>query len=421
MAWCFTFLVFSFRNPIPWELTGEKSLSEAITSDEYFTDTFLNKSDGLFDIDGYQPWIVMSLVAVSLMNFLIIYKGIDTSKYSVYLTVLLPYFLIAIFFIKGMTLEGNTIGWSFLFKPDWSKLFTRQIWTDAIGQTIFSAGLGHNAILKLSTHRKEDDKILSSSIFVPIINFITSIVSAFALFSFVGYASKKTGISIDEMPVEGMELVFVVYPAIVSSLPYSRIWSILFFTMMVSLGLCTQYALLECISKLIYGTCKYRRGFNYHPTTVTAVLCFIIFLIDITLFASSAGYYWVEIVDHNSTAVNLPIFLFFQIIFYAYLLPLENLAVKVEAHGEKFPRIYSIFLKVVCPIFSLFLIVMIVYNEIAKLGEVSKPLSEKLLGYAILATPYSLFFIIALWNPVRSIQNDQAELENREELLNQSS
>ena len=423
-------MIFSFQNPLPWVPTDGTPLSEAITSDEYFIEKFLNRSDGLFDIQGYQPWIALSFLIVSVITFLIIYKGIDTAKYTVYLTVPLPYILITIFFFKGMTLEGNTIGWKYLFTPDWSKLFTTQIWIDAVSQTLFSAGLGHNTILKFATHRKESDKILLSSIVVPALNFATSIFSAIALFSFVGYASNKTGIPIKEMPVGGMELVFVVYPAILSSLPLSTVWSVLFFTMMVALGLCTQYIFIECVSKLIYGTCKYRKGFKTNPTTVTAILCSFIFILNILFFSSTAGYYWLEVVDHNATAVNLPIFLFFQIIFFAYLLPLDALVDKVKEAKEEFPKLYRIALKTVCPIFSLLLLAMIVYQEIDKLTDTSKPLSEKIVGYTIFATPCSLFFIIAIWNPLGSTEDtiirssvyeeSKSDSDVKEKLINQS-
>jgi solute carrier family 6 amino acid transporter-like protein 5/7/9/14 len=189
--------------------------------------------------------IALSFLAVSLITYLTIYKGINSAKYVVYITVPLPYILMTVLFIKGLTLEGKSIGWIFLFKPDWSKLFTITIWADAAGQVLFSAGLAHNTMVKFASHRNEKDPLFWSTILLPILNFATSIFASLALFSFIGYASYKSGVSIEDMPIQGMELTFVAYPALINTLPYPQLWSILFFTMLTTLGLGSEYIFIE--------------------------------------------------------------------------------------------------------------------------------------------------------------------------------
>ena len=237
-----------------------------------------------------------------------IIKGIHTAKYAVYIIVPLPYFLLTILFIKGLFLEGKTIGWAFLFKPDWSKLFTLEIWSDAAGQVLFSAGLVHNTIIKFASHRNNEDPLFWSTVLIPLMNFATSLFASVALFSFVGYASFNSGVPISDMKIEGMELTFVVYPALINTLPFPQFWSVLFFTMLVSLGLGTQYIFVECISSLIHGTCKRRKSFKMKKLTITSIVSLVIFILNIGLFASSAGYYWVKTVDHYATSINLVVF-----------------------------------------------------------------------------------------------------------------
>jgi SNF family Na+-dependent transporter len=50
---------------------------------------------------------------------------------------------------------------------------------------------------------------------------------------------------ISEMHIEGMELTFVGYPALLNTLPFPQFWSAVFFLMLVSIGLGTVYAFLE--------------------------------------------------------------------------------------------------------------------------------------------------------------------------------
>jgi SNF family Na+-dependent transporter len=216
-----------------------------LTTNTFFVDKFLGRSEGLLDITSYQPMIALSFCVVSLITYLTIYEGIKTAKYSIYITVPLPYILMTVLFIKGMTLEGKSIGWIYLFKPDWSKLFTISIWSDAAGQVLFSAGLAHNTIVKFASHRHEKDPLFWSTVFIPLLNFATSIFAAFGLFSFIGHASHVTGVAIEDMPIKGMELAFVAYPALLSMMPYPQFWCVAFFLMMIMLGLGSQYIFIE--------------------------------------------------------------------------------------------------------------------------------------------------------------------------------
>lgn len=271
-GWCFTFFLNSFSDPLPWAPKEGQNMHEAFVNDSYFMDDFLKRSSGLFDLNDYCPSIALSIVVMSVFTFGTIYEGIDTAKYVVYVMVPLPYIILTILFFKGITLEGHTTGWLYLFKPDWSKLYTLQIWGDACSQVLFSAGLAQNTVVKFASHRHEDDPLLMSTIFIPILNFLTSVFAALTLFAFVGYASHQSGISIDDMPIHGMELTFVVYPALLNSLPFPQVWSGIFFLMLTCLGLCTEYIFIECVSALIHGTLSRNKSFKRSQTFVTFIV-----------------------------------------------------------------------------------------------------------------------------------------------------
>lgn len=136
-----TFFFYSFRSPLPWSVQDGESSQNTMISNSYFENEFLHKTGGLFEIYSHSLWIMISMTIVTAISFGIIYKGLDTAKYTVYFLVPFPYIMITILFVKGLTLDGNYLGWIYLFKPDWSHLFTFQIWSDAAGQVLFSAGL----------------------------------------------------------------------------------------------------------------------------------------------------------------------------------------------------------------------------------------------------------------------------------------
>ena len=48
------------------------------------------------------------------------WKGVKSTGKMVWVSCLLPYVILTILFIKGLTLEGAGKGLKFLFIPDWS-------------------------------------------------------------------------------------------------------------------------------------------------------------------------------------------------------------------------------------------------------------------------------------------------------------
>lgn len=57
------------------------------------------------------------------------------------------------------------------------------------------------------------------------------------MFAYIGYLSKVTGLEIDKVVQAGQGLAFVVYPFAVTTIKGAPFWSILFFLMMLVLGL----------------------------------------------------------------------------------------------------------------------------------------------------------------------------------------
>jgi SNF family Na+-dependent transporter len=363
LAWCFNFLIFSFQSPLPWAVTKDESQQGKFWNDNYFRDDFLHISEGVFDINTHIPWIMVSFICVTILTFSTIFKGMDSAKLAVYVIIPLPYFIMFILFLKGLTLRGNYIGWNYLFTADWSKLFTFQIWRDAAGQVIFSAGIGMNLITHFSSHKIKGEPIFQAAFWVPTLNFLTSFFAAITLFAFIGHASYKSGVVIKDMPIKGVELPFIAYPAIMSALPFPQFWSILFFIMLVSIGLGTEYGFVDGCCTIIYGFLNRAEWFTYSKIWVTISVSIIILIIDLIFFASDAGYYWLELFDHYTIGLNLLIFLYIQMLVIRHYLPLENLVLRVSKFGETFPPFYLTMIKYVNPVVIPILILFGILNE----------------------------------------------------------
>ncbi len=71
------------------------------------------------------------------------------------------------------------------------------------------------------------------------------------LFSFLGHVSHTLDISIDDMEIEGIELAFVAYPAMLSMLPGSNIWAVIFFVMLVVIGIDSIFATFDFVMSFL--------------------------------------------------------------------------------------------------------------------------------------------------------------------------
>ncbi|CAG0889255.1 unnamed protein product [Darwinula stevensoni] len=69
------------------------------------------------------------------------------------------------------------------------------------------------------------------------VNSLTSLFSGLVIFTYLGYMSARQGIHISRVATEGPGLVFQVYPEAIATLPGSQLWSVLFFIMLIMLGL----------------------------------------------------------------------------------------------------------------------------------------------------------------------------------------
>ncbi|CAK5079810.1 unnamed protein product [Meloidogyne enterolobii] len=70
-----------------------------------------------------------------------------------YFTATIPYVIIVILFIRGITLDGASIGLDYyIFHPDFSVILDPVTWRAAATQVCYSLSVGFGGILSLSSY-----------------------------------------------------------------------------------------------------------------------------------------------------------------------------------------------------------------------------------------------------------------------------
>jgi SNF family Na+-dependent transporter len=106
---------------------------------------------------------------------------------------------------------------------------------------------------------------------------MTSILAALVLFAFLGHISHTMNLKIEDIPIEGITLAFVAYPALLTQLPGSNLWSILFFLMLITVGLDSVFGSVDYITAFVEQEFPVVRR-KYRKSTRVLIVCFLGFL-----------------------------------------------------------------------------------------------------------------------------------------------
>ncbi|NXA38614.1 S6A20 protein, partial [Eudromia elegans] len=105
----------------------------------------------------------------------------------VYVTASLPYCVLIIYLIRGLTLHGAVNGLIYMFTPKLEQLANPKAWISAATQIFFSLGLGFGSLIAFASYNEPSNNCERHAIVVSLINSTTSIFSSIVTFSIYGF------------------------------------------------------------------------------------------------------------------------------------------------------------------------------------------------------------------------------------------
>lgn len=268
-------------------------------SQDYWNKVVLQKSPGI-DENGTIVWqLIVSLIVAYLVVYLMLVGGKKISGKLVWFTALFPYVVLLILGIRGWMLPGADVGIKYYIVPDWSKLGNIQVWADAATQIFFTLAVGYGGMGTLASYNTFNHNALRDAIIIPLANCITSFFAGFVIFAYMGYLSHVTGQDIDNIIQAGQGLAYVVYPYAVTTIPAAPVWAIMFFFMMVLLGIDSTLGCIEC------SVSAFMDRFPHLETTkkkrfITYALIYVFYFLGGIIFTLNSGAYWIEIFNSNA-------------------------------------------------------------------------------------------------------------------------
>ncbi|XP_028426588.1 sodium- and chloride-dependent betaine transporter [Perca flavescens] len=345
LAWAIFYLYQSFKSPLPWSTCDNWWNTEAchsrssvfsnphlfkngsnwsflynVTSppDDFENFNYTSEMDHL--LKGRSPeeefWInrvlrmsddmslgkinwdlALCLLLAWIICYFCIFKGIKSSGKVVYFTATFPYLMLLILFIRGVTLPGAGEGLRYYLTPDFSRITDPHIWRDAGTQVFFSFAVCQGVLTALGSYNKYNNNCYRDCLALCCLNSATSIFAGFAVFSVLGFMAHDMGVPMSEVVSSGPGLVFIVYPRALSLLPASSFWAVLFFLMVLFLGLDTQFVCVESLATAItdmFPRQLRRTGSREVLALVIAASCFLLGLPLI----SEGGIVLFRLIDH---------------------------------------------------------------------------------------------------------------------------
>uniref|UniRef100_A0A8C9ZES4 Transporter n=1 Tax=Sander lucioperca TaxID=283035 RepID=A0A8C9ZES4_SANLU len=215
-------------------------------SEEYWKHYVLNISDDIGNFGEVRLPILGCLAVSWFVVFLCLIKGVKSSGKVVYFTATFPYLVLTILFIRGITLDGAINGIKFYLTPQWQKVLDAKVWGDAASQIFYSLGCAWGGLITMASYNKFHNNCFRDSIIISVTNCATSVYAGFVIFSILGFMAHNLNVPVSEVADHGPGLAFVAYPEALTLLPISPLWSLLFFFMLILLGLGTQVRLENC-------------------------------------------------------------------------------------------------------------------------------------------------------------------------------
>ncbi|XP_016105998.1 sodium- and chloride-dependent transporter XTRP3 isoform X1 [Sinocyclocheilus grahami] len=424
-AWSFWYLFHSFQSVLPWaecpvnaNRTGYLEECEVASPTQYFfyRET-LNISSSIDENGGLHMGQALCLLLAWIIVYLFIVRGVKSTGVVVYFTATFPYVVLIIYLIRGVTLHGAWNGVKYMFTPKLEQLANPQTWINAATQIFFSLGLGFGSLIAFSSYNHHNNDFEKQAVIISLINSGTSVFASIVTFSIYGFkatfnyesclermrllclnafdlseesisagnvtewihylnithpesfaaiASKIEHCSLEaelDTAVEGTGLAFIVYSEAIKNMPLSQLWSVLYFIMLLLLGMGSMLGNVTAIITPLADIKLLSRSLS--SESINGLVCLLCLLLGFG-FTSRSGNYWFTIFNEYAATLSLLFIVFLEVISVCYVYGLRRFERDIEDMLGHRPNWYwKVMWAVVSPLllFSLFIFYIINYIQ----------------------------------------------------------
>lgn len=335
--------------------------------DLFFTNSVLHSTTSMSGLFTIVPAVLGSVFAIWFIAWFILKRDLNEGIGNVS-KILLPLLCIIVVVIVAfsLTLPGASIGYTQIFRPDWSALTNLDVWLAAFGQIVFSLSLGMAIAMTYASYLPEGSKLVDNAVIVAFSNSGFEVFNSIGIFSILGFMTLSSGIPFNELVTSGTGLAFVVFPQVFNTMgPAAHIIGPLFFICILFAGITSVIALLE-------GVCySISEKFLIERKKTATVVCIVGFLIS-TIFATGIGSTLLGIFDGYLNNFALLFAVLLECIIFGWIYKFDDLIETLNNNSKiQVGKTWKVVIKYILPICIAGLWIQGVYSTVSEANSLS--------------------------------------------------
>lgn len=287
MGWALLYTIYSFN------------LSWGTDTKTFFYEQVLQASSTPNIIGGFSIPILIAMIISWILVYFCVWKGVQSVSNVVKITMPLPIILLFILLFRNTFLPGAYDGLLVYLTPNFSALFDTELWMAAIAQVFFTLSLGFGVMISYASYEEKNSDIVANALIISIADVLIAFTAGLVIFTTLGYMAQESGQDIVELASSGPSLAFIVLPQALSLIPAAPLFAFLFFITLITLGIDSLFSLTEALATFFYDKV---------PGANKKMVVFYICLAGVLgglIFTTTAGIYYIDIIDHYVTVYIL--------------------------------------------------------------------------------------------------------------------
>lgn len=326
MILCFYMVVAGWTIEYLWaSVTG--SLYDMATSASSAESVFTIKMQEM--IQGSTSPLISTYVVI-LLNIAVLLGGVQKGIERLSNTLMPVLFLVLLVMCcVSLSLSGAAQGIKEFLYPDFSKINSSVV-LNALGQAFFSLSLGMGILITYSSYFPKSTKLTKTAMTVSLLDLLVALMMGLIIFPAIAT------FNLEGAALEGTTLVFVTLPEVFQMMPWSVLWSVLFFLLLTVAAVTSTISIAEVSVAFVIDRFKVSRLkaclITMLPLFVFSTICSMSLNADSSLRIGGMNVF--DFLDNLATNIFLPVVSIGVCIYMGWFAPKGIMRDEISNYGS---------------------------------------------------------------------------------------
>ncbi|XP_015432253.1 PREDICTED: LOW QUALITY PROTEIN: sodium- and chloride-dependent GABA transporter 1-like [Dufourea novaeangliae] len=403
IAWTLFYLISTFVNipGVPWNGCGNwwnsDKCYDASNSTDHLHDVNANSTNSISNSTLHHTTPVEEYWERRVLGITSGIESIGGIQWELLGCLIVGWLLVYFIIRRG----GACDGLLYYVTPRWKELLSPGPWIDGATQIFFAYSIGTGALPALGSYNKFHHNCYKDALITCIVNTLTCLLAGCVTFSILGHIASEQGTEVSEVVKSGPGLVFLTYPEVVLKLPGASMWAIIFFVMLLILGIDSEFCIVESfITGMVDNWPDLLRP---HRNKFTIAICVMMFALGIPM-VTNGGVYIFQLMDfYSASGMSILWVCFFQTIAISWIFGAQKFCDCIhQMMGIRMNKFWYICWVVFAPVIMVFIFVFqcVQYKPLKYGSDYEYPTWAEIVGMCLSLSSmiwipvYALYYVL---------------------------